>query len=40
MKRYKCAYGDREFEMLDEAMPHKSTRNGEQACERCILEME
>jgi hypothetical protein len=40
MKRYKCAYCDREFEMLEEAVPHKSAGNGEPVCERCILEME
>jgi hypothetical protein len=40
MKRYKCAYCDREFEMLDEAVPYKYAENGEPVCERCILEME
>jgi DNA-directed RNA polymerase subunit RPC12/RpoP len=40
MKRYKCAYCDREFEILDEAVLHKSARNGEPVCERSILETE
>ncbi|HET6799016.1 MAG TPA: hypothetical protein VFH25_00510, partial [Nitrososphaeraceae archaeon] len=38
MKSYKCAYCDRKFELSDNAAPR--TRDGQNVCEMCIVEME
>ena len=38
MKTYRCAYCGRRFELSDDAVPQ--VRNGQYACEMCIVEME